>query len=91
MWHVCLTGEAVTGENVWETGLAEKCLASFMHPLPATLLSEALDVAKEVGPPVCQKSYMGSTCKPVPDPVAHGGSCPQGFMCMPDPSKCTSW
>ena len=72
------------------TGLAEKCLASFMHPLPATLLSEALDVAKEVGPPVCQKSYMGSACKPVPDPVAHGGSCPQGFMCMPDPSKCTS-
>lgn len=73
-----------------ETGLAEKCLAAFMHPLPATLLDEALDVAKEVGPPVCQKSYMGSACKPVPDPVAHGGSCPQGFMCMPDPSKCTS-
>jgi len=76
--------------GVCVTGLAEKCLASFMHPLPATLLGEALDVAKEVGPPVCQKSYMGSACAPEPDPVAHGGSCPQGFMCMPDPSQCTS-
>jgi len=71
-------------------GLAEKCLASFMHDLPATIAHEALAVAREVGPPSCKSNYMGSNCDPLPDPEAHGGSCPQGFMCMPDPTKCES-
>ena len=35
---VCVSGVCA------RTGLAEKCLAAFMHPLPATLLAEALQV-----------------------------------------------
>ena len=71
-------------------GLAEKCLAAFLHPMPATLAHEALSVAQEVGPPQCKTNYVGSKCLPTPDPEMHGGSCPQGFMCMPDPSRCSS-
>mmetsp|Transcript_39738 Transcript_39738/g.62051 ORF Transcript_39738/g.62051 Transcript_39738/m.62051 type:complete len:383 (+) Transcript_39738:402-1550(+) len=77
----CIAGAATVG-------LAEKCLSSFLHPMPATLLDKALDIAKTVGPPACAKSYTGAECSPAPKPEEHGGSCPQGFMCMPDPSKC---
>mmetsp|Transcript_131091 Transcript_131091/g.195367 ORF Transcript_131091/g.195367 Transcript_131091/m.195367 type:complete len:428 (+) Transcript_131091:1-1284(+) len=75
-------------EDAETVGLAEKCLATFMHPIPASILDESLEVAKMVGPPACAKSYTGTECSPAPEPEEHGGSCPRGFMCMPDPSEC---
>ncbi|EKX44442.1 hypothetical protein GUITHDRAFT_163553 [Guillardia theta CCMP2712] len=71
-------------------GLAEKCLAKFMHSFPATILLEASSVAETVGPPTCSNSYTGVKCDPLPKPSLHGNTCPQGFMCMPDPMNCVS-
>jgi len=67
---------------------AENCLKHFLHPMPANLLSMAKKIAATVGPPQCAMSYTGHECSPAPSPEDHEGTCPQGFMCMPDPSKC---
>jgi len=69
---------------------AENCLKGFLHPLPANMLQLAKKIAKTVGPPTCAMSYTGHECSPPPSPSDHEGTCPQGFMCMPDPAKCES-
>ena len=50
--------------------------------------SQARKIAKTVGPPQCAKSYTGRDCDPAPKPEENEGTCPQGYMCMPDPSQC---
>ena len=51
---------------------------------------QAAEDAKELGPPVCDKSYVGESCSPLPNPADNKGTCPKGFMCMPDPDACTA-
>uniref|UniRef100_A0A6U2EM89 GCK domain-containing protein n=2 Tax=Hemiselmis andersenii TaxID=464988 RepID=A0A6U2EM89_HEMAN len=69
---------------------AEGCLKQFLHPMPANMLNLAKKIAKTVGPPTCAMSYTGHECEPSPSPEDNEGTCPQGFMCMPDPAKCES-
>lgn len=69
---------------------AHNCLKVFLHPMPANILNLAHKIAKTVGPPSCAMSYTGHECSPAPKPEDHEGTCPQGFMCMPEPSKCES-
>jgi len=68
--------------------LAENCLVEFLHPFPADLLKAAARDAAEMGPPVCSKNYLGGSCSPLPTPADNKGTCPKGFMCMPDPNNC---
>lgn len=50
--------------------------------------AQAAGDSAEIGPPVCANNYLGATCSPLPVPADYKGTCPKGFMCMPDPNQC---
>ncbi len=63
------------------------CAYTYTH-LHTHTCTQAKKIAKTVGPPQCAKSYTGHDCSLAPKPEENEGTCPQGFMCMPDPSQC---